>query len=203
MISGVALLGYAYSVEDLYAVPIFNGIAVHTAVTLFVLALASILVRPQGGWAAVVGSRSGGGAATRRQLAFMAVPLVAGLVLLQAMRSNNLSAAAAMAILVVLTVTPLALLILRDGRVLDALDAERQAKSDMHATTAETLKARLAEQAAQEPTRQATLRYLLSGALVFGPTMLQAIDSTATHRLQSCTVLIPRRRSRASCANGS
>ncbi|CAN5396607.1 hypothetical protein BH10PSE17_BH10PSE17_10040 [soil metagenome] len=149
VISGAALLGYAYGVQDLYAVRVFNSMALNTSVGLFGLSLASILVQPDRGWAAVIGSDQPGGSASRRQLAFGVLPPLAGWLLLQATDARQLGPAAAMAFLVILTVLPLALLILRDGRVLNTLEAERTARSRLQTEHGRVLEQRLAEQADQ------------------------------------------------------
>ena len=54
-----------------------------------------------------------------------------------------------MALLVVLTIVPLAVLILRDGRLLSALEAERRTKAELQASVQVDLERRLAEQATQ------------------------------------------------------
>ena len=147
VISGMALLGYAYGVGDLYAIPIFKTMAVHTAAGLFALAFSSILARPEVGWASVVASGGTGGGATRRQLAFTLLPPFGGWILLQATDAHRLGPAAAMALLVILVVVPLALLIIRDGQTLNALDAERRTKAMMQDGLQQDLQARLAAQA--------------------------------------------------------
>lgn len=125
VVSGVALLGYLYGVADLYALPMFNSMGLNTAVALTILAIAEILVEPQVGWAGIIVSDETGGGATRRQLSFIAVPVVAGWFLVQATNAAQLGAGAAMALLVITTVVPLAMLILRDGRVLTDLSRRR------------------------------------------------------------------------------
>ncbi|CAN5419349.1 hypothetical protein BH09PSE6_BH09PSE6_28080 [soil metagenome] len=148
-LSGAALLGYAYGVQDLYAVRVFNSMALNTSVGLFSLSLASLLVRPDTGWAAVIGSEQPGGSATRRQLAFGVLPPLAGWLLLQVTDARQLGPAAAMAFLVILTVIPLALLILSDGRVRNALELERAARLALQIEHRRQLEQRLSEQAGQ------------------------------------------------------
>ncbi|MHB8285204.1 MAG: ATP-binding protein [Caulobacteraceae bacterium] len=147
IVSGVALLGYAYGVSDLYAMPIFRTMALHTAACLFALSGASLVARPLAGWAAVVASDEAGGPPTRRQLAFTLVPVAGGWLLLQITNAHRLGPAAAMALLVSLTVIPLAILILRDGRTLNALDAERRVKAALQRDQQLMLEDRLAAQA--------------------------------------------------------
>jgi signal transduction histidine kinase len=126
ILSSVAVIGYAYGVRDLYAVPVFNTMALHTACALILLSAASLIVLVDRGWAAVITSHEAGGGATRRQLTFILAPPIAGGLLLRATDAHALGPGAAMAFLVIITVTPLALLILRDGRVLNAVERERR-----------------------------------------------------------------------------
>jgi signal transduction histidine kinase/CheY-like chemotaxis protein len=147
IIAGTALLGYAYGVSDLYALPMFNSMALHTAFVLFLLSGTALLADPNSGWASILASNSNGGHSTRRQLLFLMAPPIAGWVLLSWTNAHLIGLGAAMALLVVATVVPLALLILRDGRVLETLDRERRAKADLLTGNAIELEAKLAAQA--------------------------------------------------------
>ena len=140
VVSSMALLGYAYGVQDLYAVSVFNTMALHTALAILALSVVSLIEHPEAGWASVIASTEQGGSATRRQLAFIVLPPIAGGLLLHATDAHRLGPGAAMAFLVILMVTPLALLILRDGRALNSFGLERRKMSD-------ELRRQLAEQA--------------------------------------------------------
>ncbi|KST58718.1 hypothetical protein AO398_20970 [Methylobacterium sp. GXS13] len=129
LISGLALIGYAYGVRDLYAFNPFNTIALHTATALFLLALAAIVVRPDRGTAAVIASTLAGGWPTRRQLVVTLLIPVLGAFLLRATDAQKVGPGMAMALLVSLTVAVLILLILRDGRVQNDLDRERRSRN--------------------------------------------------------------------------
>ncbi|MES2187576.1 MAG: ATP-binding protein [Pseudomonadota bacterium] len=149
VLAGTVLLGYIYGVDDLYALPLFNDMALRTAVGLFVLALAALLVEPRLGWSSVIATSYLGGGATRRQMAFTLVPPIAGWLLLKATDADRLGYGAAMALLVMTTVVPLALMVLRDGRVQIALDAERRAKAALQADLTRDMAERLERQATQ------------------------------------------------------
>ena len=125
VIATTGLLGRAYGVSGLYEVWLFNTMAAHTAVSLVLLALAVLMCSPAQGWSGVVVSASPSGAATRRQLGMLLVPVVAGWLLLQGVLNDKLSMQTAMALIVVVTIWPLALLILRDGRTLLKLEEVR------------------------------------------------------------------------------
>jgi signal transduction histidine kinase/CheY-like chemotaxis protein len=149
LVSGVAVLGYAYGINELYAVPMFNTMALNTALALLLLSVAALLVEPALGWAAIIGSEDLGGEPTRRQLAFIALPILAGKLLLWAIATGQLGPAVAMALLVIVTVVPLAILILRDGQALNALDRERRDRVRMQDRLANDMAARLTAQAAE------------------------------------------------------
>lgn len=82
-ISATGLLGYLYGVPDLYAFWVFNTMAVHTAVSLLLLAVAAILSVLGVGWSAVITSPTEGGGATRRQLSVLLIPPAMGWLLAQ------------------------------------------------------------------------------------------------------------------------
>lgn len=147
IISGTALVGYLYDVADLYALPVFNTMALNTAVALASLSLASLLVEPSIGWVSVLGSGDVGGRATRRQLSFVVLPVFAGWFLLRAANAGAIGMAAAMALLVVVTIVPLAILVLRDGLALNAFDHARRDKEDVQVRLAADMERKLLAQA--------------------------------------------------------
>lgn len=151
LLAGTALLGYAYNVRDLYSLHWFNGMAVNTAAALFMLGLATICahVGTGIGIAATIASAREGGAATRRLLGFTVLPPLAGWLLLHATSQHLVGEGTALALLVVLTIAPLLGLGLRQGRILDALDDERQAKLHFQQQQAGLLERLLGKQALQ------------------------------------------------------
>lgn len=166
-ISATGLLGYLYGVPDLYAFWVFNTMAIHTAVSLLLLAVAVIFSVPGVGWSGVITSPTAGGRATRRQLSVLLIPPAMGLLLLQAINQQKLGSGAAMALMVITMVWPLALLILRDGRTLVALDNARRGRAELQQRHAEDLERKLFDQAkeleAASAARRAT-EALLSNA---------------------------------------
>ena len=130
VIAGLAVIGYAYGVRELYAFSAFQTMAPQTAVAFTILSVASILVSDKG-WGGDITAPNEGGAATRRQLGLLLLPPVAGGFLLKISEAQQVGPAIAMASLVVLTVIPLALLVLRDGRRLNLLDRERRGREVM------------------------------------------------------------------------
>jgi len=176
VIASTAVLGYLYGVGDLYALPIFNSMALHSAAALMLLALAALTVEPRLGWAGMVGSDDIGGGSTRRQLAFVLLPVAAGLVLARSTLAGKLGPAIAMALLVIVTIVPWILLVLRDGHVMNALDRAQRDKTrdkdDMAremtkqlAAQARALAEESAERAKAEETVNRTQRLELVGRL--------------------------------------
>lgn len=75
----LALFGYAYDVEQFYLIANYTGIALHTAVTLFVLGLGLLAVRANRGFVLLMSSNSAGGLLVRRLLPFAIIaPFVLG-----------------------------------------------------------------------------------------------------------------------------
>lgn len=149
VMTATALLGYIYAVPDLNALGLFNTMASHSAASLLFLAVAIISSTPGLGWAGVVSARGPGGGATRRQLAFLLLPPAAGWVLVDAAEGHKLGFGTAMALMVLVTVWPLALLILRDGHSLVQLDRERRSRAEMQRRHSAEMEERLAVQAQQ------------------------------------------------------
>ena len=149
LIASTAVLGYLYGVDELYALSLFNTMALHTAVCLLLLSLATFLVEPGIGWSSVVMSSYFGGGATRRQLALLLLPALFGWFLHKGTQSQSIGVGAALALLVILTFAPMALLVLRDGRAQVELDVERRRNTAAQAMLARDLETRLAVKTAQ------------------------------------------------------
>ena len=77
LVSFLALLGYLYDAEALYAVAPYTGMALHTAASFFVLSLGLLFARPDIGLMSVVSTDNLGGVLARRLLpAAMVIPPV-------------------------------------------------------------------------------------------------------------------------------
>ena len=148
LIAGVALLGYAYGVLDLYAVPLFRSMAAHTAAGLFVLSLVCLTLHPDERWTAVLASNLPGGSATRRQLVPILTLPVIGWLLLQGMQADMFGPAVLMAAFVVIATVPLIFLVLRDGVALNAVERVRRAAARSQIALNSALETRLAERTA-------------------------------------------------------
>ena len=79
LISLLGLVGYAYGVGSLYAFDPFSSMALHTALTLFVLCTGILSARPDRGLMAVATGNTAGGLVVRRLLpATIAIPAILG-----------------------------------------------------------------------------------------------------------------------------
>jgi signal transduction histidine kinase len=140
-------IGYAYGVQELQSLPFFTGISLPTSSALFALSLAAAFIEPTCGWASVVVANGIAGSATRRQLTFLLLPMVAGYGALQAVRAEAMGVNAAVTLLVIIVVIPLGILVLRDGRGIDLLEQERVARETAQEGFSEGLRVQLDAQA--------------------------------------------------------
>ena len=89
VISLLTLLGYLYGVRGLYAVPSSAPIALHTALSLSILAAGVFFARPERGPMAIVSSNTAGGIAGRRLLpALIFVPIAWGWIRMEGQRAG-------------------------------------------------------------------------------------------------------------------
>src|SRR6185295_1013338 len=65
----LAVVGYAYQAEQLYAIAHYTGIALHTAISLFVFSLGILAARIDEGWLSIVADSSAAGRMSRRLMA--------------------------------------------------------------------------------------------------------------------------------------
>ncbi|ORC56878.1 hypothetical protein BZK31_22035 [Pseudomonas floridensis] len=154
--SGIAVLGYAYEVEELYKIFFFNTIALHTACALNLLALATLIRNCPGGYASILFTDQSAGRVTRIQtLLACSIPVI-GLLLSQATHVSQMGAEAALAIAISITFLPLVVLIIRNGRALSRLDEARRKGSEDEARIKASLEAELADKLVEleEQTRQ-------------------------------------------------
>ncbi len=159
LLTAVALLGYVYGVDDLYAVAVYRTMALHTAAGLFVMFLACLLAEPEAGWAGLVASGMPGGTAIRRQLVTATLyPFVVGYLALLGIRSDVFGAGFAIAVVVAATMIPLVLRILHDGRTLDRLEMQRHAADLAVRRLNDTLEERVAQRTTALESVESQLR---------------------------------------------
>lgn len=121
----IALLGYAYGVEQLYRLPGFTSVALHTAVAFVVLAAGILCARPDG-IAMVFASQGVGGQLARRLLPLaLLLPAVLGWLVVLGQRGGLVGPAQGMAVFASTMILALAAFIWRNALDLDASDADR------------------------------------------------------------------------------
>jgi signal transduction histidine kinase len=163
-VAGTGLLGYAYGVEDLNTVLIFNTMAAHTAFALLCLALSMMLVQADQGWLSVVTMKNRAGVLTRRQLLLTAVLPIMGWLLLWAIHSKALGPPAALALVVAVVFLPLVILIIKDGRVTARLEGQRLEQQRLESTIRRRLELEL-EKKRSELERESAQRLVAEQAV--------------------------------------
>ncbi|WP_231478079.1 ATP-binding protein [Sphingomonas sp. UNC305MFCol5.2] len=158
LLSILALLGQAYGAEDIGELRIFRTMAPNTAVSVLALAIAAILSQREGGWVGAIMLEGPAGRTTRRQLLFGLLPPLVGYCLVEAATSGLLQLGAAMALLVVMTITPLLWLALRSGQTLADLEEERAKRQNAEARHLGMLEQRVDVAMAERELAQEALR---------------------------------------------
>lgn len=126
MASLLALIGYAYGVNWFYGIGSYIPMALHTAACFVILAIGVLCARPTRGVMAVVSSKTSGGVLARRLLpAVVIVPALLGGVRLAGQRAAVFDSAFGLWLLVVGTMTVLAVLVGWNARLLFRADIER------------------------------------------------------------------------------
>ncbi|MBM4241276.1 MAG: PAS domain S-box protein [Euryarchaeota archaeon] len=78
-ISLLAIIGYLYGVSALYYIPQYTGMAIYTAITLFLVSLSTLFARPDQGFMSILTRENFGGYVARRLLpVFIIIPILMG-----------------------------------------------------------------------------------------------------------------------------
>ena len=119
------VLGYAYGVSQLYEIARYTGIALSTALALFVLALSVIAARPERGLVALVRRSDEAGRLARTMLRVtVLLPLGMGWLLSWSLHANVIDGAFAVSVMVLVLIVGMAALIWWAGKQLAwSLDA--------------------------------------------------------------------------------
>lgn len=127
MIALLALLGYGYQIRALYSVSSFAPISLHSAIIIEMLCLGILFARPDRCIMRLVSSDSDGGRMARQMLpASVAVLCVAGWLRLQGERIGLYGSELGLALFMLVNISILGWLILRNARQLADADAERE-----------------------------------------------------------------------------
>ncbi len=122
----VALAGYAYSVQTLYAHPV-SAIALHAAGAFVALCAGILFTHPDQGLMATATTRSAGGYLLRRMTpAAIIVPLILGWLVLEGRRDAIYDSVVELSILVVSIIVVFVVLIFLSARSLHRMDLHRR-----------------------------------------------------------------------------
>lgn len=123
-IAGVVLIGYLYGVSSLYAVFIFNTVAIHTAFTFFVLSIGILLATPDAGGMWLISDPGAGGVTVRRLLpSLFFIPLILGFLLERGQIAALYDPTISLALFVVGCIIIFGSLVWWNGRAVSHLDA--------------------------------------------------------------------------------
>ena len=147
LISGSAILGYAYGAHELYTFGILNTLALHTSLALFALSLATLIAQPTNGWFRPLASLGPGGVTARRLVIFALILPFMGWLLVGLVADRTVDFRMGFAVLVIVMVAPMIGLILHVGTTQDRLAAENHARERANTHFAQALERRLDEQA--------------------------------------------------------
>jgi len=126
MISLLALMGYAYNVRFFYGIGSYIPMALHTALTFFVLAIGILCARPKDGIMTVIASSSTGGTLVRRLLpAVILMPALLGWMRLAGQRARLFDTQLGQWLLIVAIMTVLAALVGWTAKLLFRSDVDR------------------------------------------------------------------------------
>ena len=127
MVALLALVGYIYGIQSLYRLAPFSSMALHTALTFFVLSLAILTARPERGIIAAIIADTASGLMLRRLLpAAFVLPLMIGWIRLQGQRAGLYDTEVGLALFTLANVTVFTGLIWWTARLLQRTDTERK-----------------------------------------------------------------------------
>jgi signal transduction histidine kinase len=133
-LAALSLVGHMYGVRALYQFDAAAAMAPPTASSLFLVHLAILAARPEGGWVGLLFGRDESGLLARRLLlAVIAVPLVLGIVWVRAREANLVSREASVATFVVTVIAILLVVAMRGASAVRTSERARQATLEREA----------------------------------------------------------------------
>ena len=127
LVASLALVGYIYDVAFLYSISAHTGMALHTALIFIALSLGILFIYPEQQLTSFVLSDTAGGLMVRRLLpASVAIPIVAGGLIIFGARTGLYDMAFAVPLCVVASILLLTTLIWRNAMALHRSDTKRK-----------------------------------------------------------------------------
>ena len=131
VIASMALIGYIYEVTFLYSISAQTGMALHTALLFIALSLGILFIHPKQQLMSFILSDTAGGIMVRRLLpATIAIPIIAGGLIILGARAGFYEMAFAVPLCVVASIVVLTTLIWRNSIALHRSDAKRRQAED-------------------------------------------------------------------------
>jgi PAS domain S-box-containing protein len=125
-VTSVPLIGYAHNVDELYITSKYTGIALHTAIALWLFGVGIVLARPQAGLMATISAEDAGGLMARRlMLPVIALPFATGWLRWVGETSGVVDATLGRPLAILFLSFCGGLLILFNARGMSALDRQR------------------------------------------------------------------------------
>jgi PAS domain S-box-containing protein len=127
LVSLVSILGYFISLISIHRLVSLTGVALHTAISLFLISVATFLCPPDRGLAAIISSESLGGVVLRRLIppAFL-VPIVVACIRMEGQRLGLYGTEFGIALLVTVNVAIFTFVIYLSGAEISTIAAERE-----------------------------------------------------------------------------
>ncbi len=123
LVSGTALIGYAFDAEALYNVAWYSAMAVHTAFALALVLLAILLSRPDVGWLSVLLGHGAGSQGARRLLPVVVIlPIVLCFVALMASEAGYLNANFRLSVVALVMIVLLATSVIGNAKLQNAVE---------------------------------------------------------------------------------
>jgi PAS domain S-box-containing protein len=127
LISLASIQGYFISLISLHRLVSFTGVALHTAISLFLISVATFFCPPDRGLAAIISSENLGGVVLRRLIppAFL-VPIVVACVRMEGQRLGLYGTEFGIALLATVNIAVFIFVIYRSGTEISRIEAERE-----------------------------------------------------------------------------
>jgi PAS domain S-box-containing protein len=127
LIALIPLIGYAYDIHSLYGISKYTGIAAHTALAIFLVAVGLLTVRPSSGLMAVISSDDAGGMMARRLIVpTILIPFALGWLRTLGQRHGWFDEAFGRPMLILTLIVSFTALLWWNARSLSLLGRERQ-----------------------------------------------------------------------------
>ncbi len=129
--SFLAIIGYIYSAKSFYVIVSFNPMAIHTAVSFFLLAVGLVSSRPEKGIIKEIISPETGGAMARRLFpVIIIIPAFLGWLRLYGEKSEFFETEMGTALLIVTIITVFSVIVLNNARSMNIADSKRKRVDD-------------------------------------------------------------------------